>query len=372
MTTFIFILILSFLVLIHELGHFLLAKKHKIKVHEFGFGYPPRVLKLFTWKKTDFTLNLIPFGGFVRLEGEEFDPDDDSKKESKDAFYNKSAKARLAVIFAGPLVNILYALFVFSVVFSVMGIPKDLEGRARIAEIAVDSPAQQSGIEPDYEIVGFRLFDDTIKTANITEVIEFTKINKGQTVTVQLVGPCEQDTCLEKISEKEVYIRSDEELPVGQGSMGVIFSDFYFQKEAWYLQPFLGMWYGLQEAIAMAGMIVVALFSLFRDLFLGSGVPEGLAGPVGIVHQASSNNLLEQGWLAVLGFSGMLSLNLGIMNILPIPALDGGRILFILLEKFIGKKRVQKFEGVANFGGFVLLLGLIITLSVRDVMRIFQ
>jgi regulator of sigma E protease len=372
MTALIFILILSFLVIIHEFGHFLLAKKHRIKVHEFGLGYPPKAFKLFRWKGTDFTFNLIPFGGFVHLEGENVDPEQGEDKSKKDAFYNKSAKARLAVIFAGPLFNIIYALVIFSIVFSVMGIPRNLDGRARIAEIAKDSPAEQAGIEIDHEIIGFRLFEDDINTPDIKDVIEFTKVNYGQTVTIKLQGPCDQDVCQEKITEKEIYIRSEEEIPEGQGAMGVAFSDFYLEKKPWYIQPFLGIWYGLQEAYSVAILIVLSLINLFKEVFTGAGVPEGLAGPVGIVHQASSNNLLEQGFLSVLGFSGMLSLNLGIMNVLPIPALDGGRMFFILLEKFIGKDRVRKFENTANLGGFALLLGLIILISIRDVWRIFQ
>jgi regulator of sigma E protease len=372
MTTLIFILILSFLVIIHELGHFWLAKKNGVKVHEFGFGYPPKIAKLFRWKKTDFTLNLIPLGGFVRLDGEEFDPADKKDSSSKGAFYNKSAKARLAIIFAGPLANIIYALLVFSIVFSVMGIPRDLDGRARIAEIAPGSPAAEVGVEADYEIVGFKLFGDAIDTPKIQDVIDFTKINRGEEVTIKLQGPCDQDVCQDNFVEKEIYIRTEAEVTEGQGAMGVVFGDFYFEKRAWFIQPFLGMWYGFKEAISVAILIVMSLFTLFKEILTGAGVPDGLAGPVGIVHQASSNNLLDQGFLSVLGFSGMLSLNLGIMNILPIPALDGGRMLFIFLERFIGKKRVQQFEGSANFGGFMILLGLIIMISIRDIWRIFQ
>lgn len=372
MTVVVFILILSFLVVIHELGHFLFARKHKIKVHEFGFGYPPKVIKLFTWQGTDFTLNWIPFGGFVHLEGEDIDPEIGEDKKNRNAFYNKSIKARLSVIFAGPLFNIVYALLIFSVVFSVMGVPMDLNGRARIGEVMENSPAAEAGVKPDFEIVGFKLFDDQIATQKIEDVINFTQMNKGQTVIVQLQGPCNQNVCPENLLETEIYIRKDEEIPAGEGAMGVAFSDFYLLKKPWYLQPFVGIWYGLKEAVGVAILIVMALIDLFKEVLTGAGVPEGLAGPVGIVHQASSNHLLDQGLLSVLGFSGMLSLNLGIMNILPIPALDGGRMFFLFLEKFIGKAKVRKFEGSANLTGFIILLGLIIMISIRDVWRIFQ
>ncbi|NCN45839.1 MAG: hypothetical protein COU63_03095 [Candidatus Pacebacteria bacterium CG10_big_fil_rev_8_21_14_0_10_36_11] len=373
MTTFVFILILSFLVIIHELGHFFLAKKNNVKVHEFGFGYPPKFLRLFTWKKTDFTLNLIPFGGFVRLEGEEYDENASEKeKKNQTAFYNKSAKARLAIAAAGPLVNIIYALFIFSIVFSVMGVPTDLQNRPRIGEISPESPAAVAELKPDYEIVGFRLYDEEIKINKIEEVINFIKLNQGQTVEVSLVGPCQQLTCAEKIITKEIYLRTEAEIPAGQGSMGVAFSDFYFAKGPWYLRPFQGMIYGFQEAYQMVVMILMSLWILISDIIAGNGVPDGIAGPIGIVDQASNAGLFEQGWLTILGFSGMLSLNLGIMNLLPIPALDGGRIFFIFLEKFLGKEKVRRFEGTAHLTGFIILLGLIILISIRDVFRIFQ
>jgi len=372
MTIFVFILILSFLVIIHEFGHFWVARKNGVKVHEFGFGYPPKVIKLFSWRGTDFTLNWIPFGGFVNLEGENFDPETGEDKKNNSAFYNKSAKARLAIIFAGPLFNIVYALAIFSLVFGIMGVPRDLAGRARIAEVAPDSPAAQAGLTENFEIVGFKLFNEEVKTSTISQVIDFIKVNQGQTVTIRLQGPCEQATCAENFLEKDIYLRTESEIPAGQGAMGVAFADYYLEKKPWYLQPFIAIWYGLQEASSVAVLIFLALVDLFKEIITGQGVPEGLAGPVGIVHQASSAGLVEQGLLPILGFSGMLSLNLGIMNILPIPALDGGRMFFIFLEKFIGKEKVRKFEGTANLSGFIILLGLIIMISIRDVWRIFQ
>lgn len=372
MTILVFILVLSLLVIIHEAGHFLLAKKHGVKVHEFGFGYPPKLIKLFHWRGTDFTFNLIPFGGFVRLEGEDLSPEEEEDKKNKHAFYNKSKKARLAIIFAGPLFNIIYALAIFSLVFGLVGIPRDLAGRARIAEIAVNSPAAQAGLAADYEIVGFKLFDDQVNTPQITDVINFTKLNQGKTVIIQLHGPCEQATCQEKLTEKEIYLRADSEIPAGEGSMGVAFADYYLEKRAWYIQPFMAIWYGLQETAGISLMILAALVDLIKEIFSGNGVPAGLAGPVGIVHQATNAGLVEQGLLSILSFSGMLSLNLGIMNVLPIPALDGGRMFFILLEKFIGKAKVRKFEGTANLSGFIILLGLIIMISIRDIWQLFQ
>ena len=372
MTILLFILVLSLLVIIHELGHFWAARRHGVRVEEFGIGYPPRIKKLFTWRGTAFTLNAIPFGGFVKLEGEEFDPDDQPKKTDSRAFYTKSAGARMMVMLAGPLANVLFGMVAFSLVFGVLGTPHFLENRPRIEAVAEQSPAAKAGITADYEIVGFRLFDDFVETPLIEDVIEFVELNKGETVTVVMTGPCTGFICQEKSTEAAIYLRSEAETPANEGSMGIIFSDFFFETGPWYLRIFNGIVYGTQQALALGVLIVLALVDLFRNLFLAGVVPAGVAGPVGIVHQASQSSLLTQGWAPLVEFAGMLSINLGVVNMLPIPALDGGRVLFVLLEKVFGRRRIQSVEGYLHYGGFLLLLGLIIAISFRDVWQIFQ
>jgi regulator of sigma E protease len=374
MAILIFILAISLLVIVHELGHFLVACWRGVRVEEFGFGYPPKLIKLFTWRGTKFTLNAIPFGGFVRMKGEDYDPSrlPAPQHAPSDAFYAKSAPSRLAVILAGPIANILFGMLAFSVVFGVVGIPKFLEDRPRIEAVAPGSPAEQAGIAADYEIVGFRLFDDFVETNTIDEVVDFVKVNQGREVTVLMVGPCVGFSCPEISTEKQLYLRPEAETPDKEGSMGVIFSDFFFEKGPWYKQIINGIAYGVQEALALGVIIVIAVADLFRDLLTSGTIPTGVAGPVGIVHQASRSNLLTRGWAPLAEFTGMLSINLGVMNLLPIPALDGGRVLFILLEKIVGKKRIQNIEGYVHYGGFLLLLSLIVLISFRDVVNIFQ
>ncbi|HCR81243.1 MAG: Site-2 protease, Metallo peptidase, MEROPS family M50B [Candidatus Pacebacteria bacterium GW2011_GWB1_47_8] len=373
MAVIIFILLLSILVVIHELGHFLVARRRKVGVEEFGFGYPPRLLKLFDWQGTVFTLNAIPFGGFVKLEGEEYVPDTSTKKRSSStAFYTKSVFDRIAVIVAGPLANILFGMVAFSVVFGLVGVPRPLNDRPRIGEVSTGSPAQQAGIQSDFELVGFRLFDDFIATPKIEDVVEFTKLNQGHTVTAVMTGPCSGLECPETLEEKAVYIRTEAETPAGQGSIGLVFADFVFETGPWYWRAIRGVAYGVQGALSLGVVIVVAVVDLFKNLIIGGQLPSDIAGPIGIVHQASQYQLLSRGIAPLLEFTGMLSINLGIMNALPIPALDGGRILFILLEKMIGRKKIQNVEGYVHYGGFILLVGLLILISLRDVAQIFQ
>ncbi|HQM15974.1 MAG TPA: site-2 protease family protein, partial [Candidatus Woesebacteria bacterium] len=168
------ILIISFLVLIHELGHYLVARKHNVAVEEFGFGYPPRITSLFTYRGTLFTLNAIPIGGFVRLLGESEDFELGSTpivhpKHTKygEAFYLKSAWARALIVGAGVATNLLFATLAFSLVFSFLGIPSSLEGRVRIGQIAPDSPAAHAQLPINVEILEIRTLDQSYQVDGI-------------------------------------------------------------------------------------------------------------------------------------------------------------------------------------------------------------
>ncbi len=372
MTILIFILIISFLVFIHELGHYLVARRHGVRVKEFGIGYPPRIKRLFTWKGTAFTINAIPFGGFVKLEGEDYDPQNPPDKPSPTAFYAKPPKSRIAIMVAGSLANILFGMAAFSMVFGVLGIPRFLEGRPRIEQVAPGSPAAEAGLTADQEILGFRLREEFVETPLIDDVVEFVDLNRGETVTVVTTGACQGYECPEIAHEAELTLRTESETPAGEGSMGVVFSDFFLEKGPWATRIWQGIVYGVREALALGVLIVVAVVDLFKQIFTAGTVPAGVAGPVGIVHQASQTSLLSRGWAPLLEFSGMLSINLGVMNLLPIPALDGGRVLFVMLEKIFGRKRIQAIEGYVHYGGFLLLLGLIILISFKDIWQIFQ
>jgi len=373
MAIILFVLILSFLVIIHELGHYLVARKFKIRVEEFGLGYPPRALTLFQKWGTVFTLNWIPFGGFVKLEGEDgTEPilskdKKPSKKVSEDGpFYEKSAQVRLLVILAGAIVNFVFGVIAFSIVFSFSGIPSG----AIIGSTADGSPAQQIQLPSNIAITAVKTEADFSPTRNSLEVMQATQRFKGQTVTLVTTGPCEEASCGSETQEYQVYVRTAEEIPEGQGAVGIAFSADYYQFYPWYQQPFKGMLFGLEQAVSMGGQILMALRDMVVGLVTRGEVPDEVTGPVGIVHQANQSGIFSQGPILMLVFAGMLSINLAIMNVLPIPALDGGRALFIILEKIIGKHRVQKVEGYANYGGFIVLVGLIVLVTFRDIFRI--
>ncbi|MDH5533637.1 MAG: site-2 protease family protein [Candidatus Pacebacteria bacterium] len=369
----IFILVLSFLVIIHEMGHLLAAKWAKIKVEEFGIGYPPRAFKLFSWGKVIFSLNWIPFGGFVKMIGEDGPGQEEDGKDGADddglaPFYKKSRFQRMVVILAGVVVNFIFGIIAFSIIFGIKGIPVEIEG-ARIGLVAPDSPAQMAGMEENTQIKALSFEDQTVEVSSIKDVVTFIDEHKGNEITVTNTLPCDNETCPSETKKFIVKLRTDDETPSDQGSLGVGFSDFIYKFYPWYEMPIRSIWFGIQQAFFMVLMILGALVGMVSQI-AGGSIPQDVAGPVGIVDQAASSGIFTEGLLSILNFAAMISINLAVMNLLPIPALDGGRALFIILEKFFGKKMINKIEGYANYGGMIALLGLIVLITGADIFRI--
>lgn len=385
-----FVLLLSLLVFIHEMGHFLVAKWRKVRVSEFGLGYPPLAKKLGTWKGTVFSLNWIPFGGFVRLEGEEATTEEietvlaEQQKQAKakktdlrnktqeSPFFAASSISRLAIIAAGPVFNLVYGVLAFAVLFSVTGIPESLHNKPRVAYVEPNSPAAVAGISTDVEILAFSVDTRRIETPTVQSVQEAAKTFRGKTVELSLSGACQQDFCQESLQTVSVYLRTESETPAGQGIIGVQFYEYYIKRYPWYEMPFRGAVQGFSETVQLTGAMFMGLGELVRGLLSGTAGQLEVAGPIGIVYQAQRDKLIEQGWMVVLQFSAVLSINLAVMNILPIPALDGGRIFVILLESMLGRRRVVKVEHYLNYVGFVCIIGLIVFVTFKDIMAIVR
>ncbi len=369
MAALIFILILSLLVIIHEAGHFLAAKRNGIKVKEFGLGYPPRLLKLFRLKETLFSLNLIPFGGFVQMEGEN-GPEDEP--DSTSSFHNKSIKARLEVVLAGVFFNFVFGVLAFAAIFYQLGIPTPLYDQARIGQVVEDSPAKQAGLLDNTNILAFQVNEQWVKMSSPKEVQSFVAAHLGEEVVVRSSLPCEQETCPDQYQEHSIYLRTQEETPEGEGTMGIIFSEVIFKNYPWYLMPFKTIAEAFKQSFALALMIIQALWQLVLDLLAGRGVQQEIAGPIGIIDQANTYGFFEGGFLNIVNFAALLSINLGIMNLLPIPALDGGRAVLIVLEKFFKKRKIDKLAAYLNYFGYISLLALMVIVSFNDIRNIFR
>lgn len=351
-TFLIFLIILSVLVFIHEFGHFLMAKKMGVGVEEFGFGYPPR---LFGVKigETLYSVNLLPFGGFVKLYGEE-EAEKKSDYDLKKAFFAKGKKIKILVIVAGVVGNFLLGVLCFSYVYSKIGIPEK-RNTVRIIEVKKDSPAEKAGFLANDEII-------KIEDKKISSLEEF--VNSVKETTEQ-----ETDFTVKRGNETLILRATPRENPPeGGGALGVFISPiemvFY---PAWQM-PFRGAWVGLKEAISWGLMIAGGIFLTIKQLF--AGITPDITGPVGIFQITSQ--VAKQGFLNTVQFTGILSVNLAVLNIFPFPALDGGRLAFILLEKVIGRKLKPKIEQTINLIGIALLISLMLLVTINDLVRLFR
>src|SRR5258708_6286119 len=314
----IFILVLSFLVVIHELGHLLMAKLFKVRVEEFGLGYPPRAKKLFSWAGTVFSLNWIPFGGFVKLEGEDGPEKSTSVVKTKNGlapFYAKPAYARLAIILAGAAVNFLFGIFAFATYFSATGIPT-LVPQARIGFIADNSPAAAARIPVEVTITAIRIKESMTQIHDSSEVIALVSEHGGEKVTLITTGHCDGVQCDPKQQQFEVYIRKKNEVPPEQGAIGIGFENVVVPKfYPWYEMPWRAAWYGVEQA----AFLVVYTITQLSEMIVGitHGVAsQGVSGPVGIFQQANDAGFFSKVFLVILNLSGLISVILAIINFL--------------------------------------------------------
>lgn len=432
-----FFLLLGLLIFFHELGHYLVARRNGIEVEEFGvFGFPPRLIKLFTYDGTVFSLNAIPFGAFVRMKGE------DMADNSPGSFNAASGRSRVLTLIAGPAMNLLLAMF-FSIASVFSGFPAaaahpllndvppgtefmgaalepndtlirfngqpvyidvvtgellDRKQRApansaeagtvvilrgdalhtlqvpfatrtelerlleelspeaalqtQITQIAPGSPAEEAGLLPGDV---FYAVNGEVVTAE-RSLGEMVRAQLGETVTVTMLRD-------DELYSRQVLARR--EPPPGQGAMGVAISGVLMLVT----QPFLrSIWLGITGIVDY----VQAVIALPVLLISGQLAPQdaALSGPVGIAQLVGGavNATVDTGlWFPVWQLAAIISAGLAIANLLPIPALDGGRLLFILIEKLRGRRIAPEKEGVIHIVGFVLLLGLMVVITINDI-----
>lgn len=409
LTIIIFLLILSLLVFAHELGHFLTARKFGIKVEEFGFGFPPRALGFrLTRKKeikiaseteitvteretegerfiqtscreeidlsqpavpgkkweivgrqeedsqggTIYSLNWIPLGGFVKIKGE-----NGEGKEEPDSFSSRPVWQRLVVIASGVLFNVFLAFILLTAGFSI-GLPQLAEAGNKsggekylqIVQIVPDSPAAQAGFKPADIIVNI---DGTI-FKSYEELVKFNSAKLGQDLNYKIKRGREEMSFAVKpkiLSETK------------QAGIGVAIAEMQVISYPWYQAA----WEGAKVTVLTTGAIITAFYELIKNLVSGRGVSADLTGPVGIA--VMTGQAARLGWVYLLQFTVMLSLNLAVINFLPFPALDGGRALFLLIEKIKGSPVKQEVEAAVHNIGFILLMALVLVVTFKDIGR---
>jgi len=358
------IVVASFLALIilHELGHYLFARKYGVKVEEFGIGLPPRLIG----KKigeTIYSLNLLPLGAFVRLEGEE------QAAGGPRSFSAKPIWQRMVIVAAGVVAFWLVAVLIFTGLGMTTGIPtgigdEDIQGvvnpKVRILSIAKDSPAEIAGIELGDNILRMEQKDSGvfIEPTKVLEIQSFTDGSEGREIILTL-GRGEET--------REVTLVPRVQPPAGEGAMGVALVRTGFVKYVWWEAPFRA----IERTAALTYDIVRNLLGLLINLVSGKGVPAGVEfmGPVGIVHLLT--NSLSLGIAHFLSFFAVLAVYLAIFNALPIPVVDGGKLLFLGIEAIRKKPVSQVWERRVGAVVFALLITLMIWVTVKDVIRIF-
>ena len=382
--------VLGFLIFIHELGHFATAKWFGIKVTEFGFGFPPRIFGV-RFRETVYSINWIPLGGFVRMVGEE-DPSDPQ------SFAAQAVWKRAVVLVSGSLMNLVFPLAVFAILFT---LPHDtVVGTVMISGVSPNSPAQEAGLRAGdmvLEVEGKRVENhfDLVQAVmtRLGRPTEFT-IRKGMIVTGLAfspeLAPVEKLTIVPRLKPPEQVVVEDVTDPVSeislrearnvnpdaqvgdrirQGAIGVLVGT----ANPKIVKRSFAPWDAVPMAVERAWE-VLTLTQAGLTQWARGGPDPGITGPVGIAQVTGeiAEEIPNIGYSPLFEFVALLSISLGIVNLLPIPALDGGRLLFVVIEWVRRGKRISpQRESLVHMVGFVLLIGFIVAMSYRDIVRIF-
>ena len=436
LTLIVFVVALGLLIFVHELGHFLVARRNGIRAEEFGFGFPPRIFGIqfvsgeklekisrreevkveiedyklnkrteviketiiekvqeidrsvlvgkwrFIWGKykddspqekkdikeikkekyhtgTIYSLNWIPLGGFVRIKGE-----DGSGKKEPDSFASKSAWKRVKVLAAGVIMNFGLAWFLITLAF-VIGAPQPVESgsanlknaKIQIAEVIPGTPAEIMGIKAGDEIIKCQMPVSRCQKnfSDVSQVQAVINDYKGKEIALEIKRG--NDVLNLKGIPRFDY-------PADQGSLGIALVKTAIVSYPWYQ----AIWKGLTTTFDLIITIIVTLFNILRNLIIGEKASIDVTGPIGIA--TLTKQVTALGFVYILQFVALLSINLGIINGLPIPALDGGRILFILIEKIKGTPVSQKVEQLSHSIGIALLIALMIFVTFRDIVKL--
>jgi regulator of sigma E protease len=367
MSIIIFLIILAVLVLVHEFGHFIVAKKSGIRVDEFGLGFPPT---LWSIKKgeTKYSLNLIPFGGFVKIHGENPDEDSISGPDSGRSFVNKNRAIQAFVLAAGILFNIIFAWLLISISFmsGVTASSADYskyDGRMNgsqvvITSVSENSPAFEAGLKPGELIVkvegaGKILEAESLTISNIQSVI-----NVSTSTPIVLTYKKGDSIASSTLTPKAGIIEGRQAIGIGMDNVATL-----------RLPPHLALYEGAKFTTRATGAVASGLYGFITDAFRGDADFSSVSGPVGIVGLVGDATKL--GVTYVLMFTALISINLAIINLVPFPALDGGRILFVLIESITRKKIKPQVANTLNAIGFSLLILLMLFVTYKDIMKLF-
>ena len=347
------------LIVLHELGHFIIAKRFGVKVEEFGIGYPPRI---FAKKigETIYSLNLLPFGAFVKMPGEI------EKIEDHRSFSAQPVLKRALIAFGGVLSFWIMAAILFSIVFGLgtqvaIGDEENhnlINPKVQIAAVATNSPAEKAGIKAGDTIASLKLKikNEKLKINTVKEAQEFTNLHRGEEIVLTIERGKE-------IFETSLVPRVSP--PAGEGAMGVALVRTALKSYPWHLAPFEG----IKATVNLTGAIIGGYIQAITNVV--KGLPSGvqLTGPVGILHLFTQASQLGINYF--IQFTGLIAIYIALFNVLPIPAVDGGKLLFLAIEAVRKKPISQKTEQSVTTFFFSILILLMIWVTIKDITRIF-
>jgi regulator of sigma E protease len=328
------------LLFIHELGHFVMCRLTGVKVEEFGFGFPPRLVKLFAWQGTDFTLNCIPFGAFVRPAGE-----DDPNVEG--GLANARKRVRVLVLLGGVLMNALAAVLAYTISFKIA-----FPDAVVIESLTPDAPSVQAGLLPGDQILA--VDGKTVKRPY--EVTDYIYANRGIEITLRVARNSES-------IDIPITPRTEAETPEGQGPTGMVLLQLYSSHHGWgeaFQEGMITIGGQLKLFLQLPAMILRGGFNASTDR------PVGPVGILDVTEQIVGAARENNRWVIILNWIGMINLALAIGNILPIPAFDGGRLLFVFIEAVRGKRVDPEKERMVHGYSLLILILLMLFITYLD------
>ncbi len=372
-TTIIFLLVLTLLVFIHELGHFSAARYFKIRVDEFAIGFPPRIWS-FMRRGTRFAINIIPLGGYVKIHGE-----NETDELTPDSILAKPRWQQAIVLVAGVTFNIVLTWLLLSLAFMIgarsasEGFPVDKvqDKGIVVMYVAPETPASEAGLKMGDEIISVSTSNTYLATSTLrVPAIQETIRNSSGTIVFEIkpttdkagIGQAATTTSL-TIQPKEGVVPGYRAIGISMDEVGVVKLGFF---EAFY--------YGARSTIVMAQNIVTGLWDFFGGIFTSStGAKEALqsvSGPVGIAGVVGTS--AKQGFASLLVITAIISANLAVLNLAPFPALDGGRLVIVAIESVIRRRLNPKVVGYINIIGFLLLITLMLVVTGKDIWVLFK
>lgn len=336
------LLVIALLILVHEWGHFMAARRVGIKVYEFSLGFGSKLLSI-NRGGVDYSLRIFPLGGFVRVAGME--PDD---RDNPEGYQVKTPLEKIRFIFAGAFMNFVLAILIFVFIFAFVGLPKAAE-EARIGELIAGLPAEQAGVQPNDLIIAvdgesvnsWSEFIQILHTSAAGDPLEFMVLRAEERLTLKVIP----------------------ELVEGNATPIIgVYPQLEYERQ--------GIISAIKQGLIQTYEITLLILGSVWMLITGAASTSDLAGPVGIVKMVGDS--AQGGYIYLLSFTALLSINLGILNLLPIPALDGSRIVFVIIEAIRKKPMEPEKEGIIHFVGFVFLMLLIVLVTYNDIVRLIK